>query len=295
VAASTQYFVKETTHNLWRNRLMTLAAILTVGVSLALAGSALLLRQGVSSASSELRGGVPLTIFMNADATPSQLAAVRAELQRDSEVKSVRFYGKANSFAEFQRMFAGEPDLLHSVTESDLPPSFRVTLRHVSEAEAVGQQFQGAPGVKQVAYAKKAVDTMLSVTRFAQLVILVLAVVLLGSALVLILNTIRMAIFARRREVAIMKLVGATNWFIRIPFMLEGLVEGFLGAIGAGLLVLGIEALFSEVVHHYHLSLLQFLLVPAGDVVLTEVAVLVVGVLVGTGGSLLAIHRFLDV
>lgn len=117
--ASTQYFVKETTNNLWRNRLMTLAAILTVGVSLALAGSALLLRQGVSSASSELRGGVPLTIFMNADATPGQLVAVRSELQRDSEVKSIRFYGKAQSFAEFKRMFAGEPDLLHSVTEND--------------------------------------------------------------------------------------------------------------------------------------------------------------------------------
>jgi cell division transport system permease protein len=121
VPASTQYFVKETTNNLWRNRLMTLAAILTVGVSLALAGSALLLRQGVSSASSELRGGVPLTIFMNADATPGQLVAVRSELQRDSEVKSIRFYGKAQSFAEFKRMFAGEPDLLHSVTENDLP------------------------------------------------------------------------------------------------------------------------------------------------------------------------------
>ena len=136
---------------------------------------------------------------------------------------------------------------------------------------------------------------MLRVTSIMQLVIVALAVILLISAAVLLLNVIRVAIFSRRREVAVMKLVGATNWFIRVPFMLEGLVQGLIGAVVAALAVIGIQTLFHYAVSHFQISILSNFLVSSHDVLMTELVVVLMGILVGTGGSALAVRRYLEV
>ena len=106
-----------------------------------------------------------------------------------------------------------------------------------SDANVIGVRFSNYPGVDQVTYAKQEIDLLVRITHDFQIGFIVLATVMLLSALMLILNTIRMAIFARRREVTVMKLVGATNWFIRVPFMLEGLFQGFVGAAVAFVIV----------------------------------------------------------
>ncbi len=275
---------------------MTVAAILTVGVSLSLVGAALLLRQGVTNATGQLRGGVQMLVFINTGATSSQVSAIGKQLCHDPQVKQCTFFNQDQSLKEYRQMFASQPDLLNVITSpSQLPASYRITLRNAGSARAVAATVSGEPGVLKVALDNHAVDTMLKVTRIAQIVILALAVILLLSAVALILNAIRMAIFARRREVAVMKLVGATNWFIRIPFMMEGMVQGLLGAAAACGLVIVMQVLFSYVIHHYNLALLTFLIVPGNEVVVTEIIVVLIGILVGAGGSLVAVRRFLDV
>src|SRR5204863_715982 len=133
------------------------------------------------------------------------------------------------------------------------------------------------PGVRDVVYAKDTVKALLSVTRYAQLLIWSVAIVLLGAASLLILNTIRMAIYARRREVAVMKLVGATNWFIRVPFMFEGLVQGLAGAVAAVLVVwAGSGAAINAIKHARHLDLLRQFTVTGGEVVGTAVFIILV-------------------
>jgi cell division transport system permease protein len=112
---------------------------------------------------------------------------------------------------------------------------------------------------------------------------------------VLILNAIRMAIFARRREVGVMKLVGATNWFIRVPFMLEGLVQGLLGGVVAVVVVLLSNLGVSYLIRHYKVSVLGSAVLPAHDLVMTELLVVLIGVVVGVAGSSVAVRRFLDV
>src|SRR5438445_320946 len=167
---------------------------------------------------------------MKPDVTSEQMSAIEHQLRAMPEVKRVRFVSKDAAYAEFKKLFANSPDMVETVTADNLPPSFRVVPKAAEQVESIGEPFRNRPGVYRVVYAEKQVKTLLKVTRALQLGILVIALVLLVSASVLILNTIRMAIFARRREVAVMKLVGATNWFIRVPFMFEGLLQGLVGA-----------------------------------------------------------------
>ncbi|MDA8195770.1 MAG: permease-like cell division protein FtsX [Actinomycetota bacterium] len=295
MAFSVDYVVKETASNLWRNRLMSLAAILTIAVSLALVGSALLIKQGVSVATSQWQGGTQLLIFLQPNATQAQTNAIDTQLKGTAAVKSFFYVDQAASYVEFKRLEANQPDFLTSVTESQIPPSFRVALKDPAEAATVGQIFEQQAGVMKVQYNRSAIDTMLKISSIAQIVILGLATILLLSASVLILNVIRVAIFSRRREVTVMKLVGATNWFIRIPFMLEGLIQGLLGATVAAVAVVGVRSLFTYIIHHFKAQLLESFVLSGHDVIMTEVFVLVIGTVVGALGSLLAVRRYLDI
>jgi len=293
MAVSVDYVVRETVGNLRRNLLMTAAAVLTVAVSLSLVGGALLLKQGVSKASLQWRGGVELSVFMLPDATPAQNEAVERELSQMPEVKKFTFVNQAAAFHEFKQMFANSPDLVESVEAKDLPPSYRVVPKRAEFVDVVGARFDKRPGVKEVVFAREVVDTLLKVTRALQIGIVTVAGVLLLSAVLLILNTIQMAIFARRREVAVMKLVGATNWFIRIPFMLEGMAQGIVGATAAFAIVAVVRNLLAGAVGSNTLG--NQLLPPAGDVVGTGLFVLFAGAAIGALGSAFAVRRFLDV
>ena len=289
MAVSIDYAARETASNLWRNRLMTVAAVLTVAVSLFLVGSAFLMRQGVEHATAQWQKGVNVLVFLNAGIPASQKASIEQELGQLPYVKSCLYRSQQYDYTEAQRLLP--PDESQALTVATMPASLRCVLQNPNQAQAIAQQFSGRPGVQDVSYPSQAIHTMEQVTRVLQLVFLTVAVILLLSASVLILNTIRMAIFARRREVSVMKLVGATNWFIRVPFMCEGLVQGLLGAVVAVLFVTGLHWLLNDVGHN---GVLYQMRTTTGDVILTNVLVALVGVAVGTLGSAFAIRRFLD-
>ncbi len=293
MAISVDYVVRETVTNLRRNLLMTTAAVLTVAVSLFLVGGALLLQQAVNKATLQWRGGVELSIFLNPDVATTQRDGIEAELSAMPEVKKVTYVDQEAAYEEFKQMFANSPDMVESVTAKDLPPSFRVVPRQPELVDTVGERFTKREGVKEVTYAKETVQTLIRVTFYLKWGIAVIAGVLLLSAALLILNTIRMAIFARRREVAVMKLVGATNWFIRIPFMLEGMFQGVVGAAFAILFMWFGRTVIERLIEGN--SLLSQFVVSGGDVIGTGVFILVVGAIVGGVGSAIAVSRFLDV
>ncbi|MGH9279866.1 MAG: FtsX-like permease family protein, partial [Acidimicrobiales bacterium] len=178
-----------------------------------------------------------------------------------------------------------------------VPPSYRIVPKQAEQTKLIGGRFDNTAGVLQVSYAEEEIQALVSVTNFMQYMLWGVAFVLLIAASLLILNTIRMAIFARRREVAIMKLVGATNWFIRVPFMLEGMLQGVAGAAiafavvwtGRGLIQSRIASANNDI------QLFKQFLVTSQDVMGTGVFLMIVGVLVGTIGSMVAVSRFLDV
>ncbi|MBV9411338.1 MAG: ABC transporter permease [Acidimicrobiia bacterium] len=287
------YFARETANNLTRNVFMTTAAIVVVAVSLALVGGALLLKQGVDKATIQWKGGVELSVFMKSDAAPQEIQAVDSELRQTPEAKKVRYVDKQGAYDEFRKMFSNSPDMLETLSVDQMPPSFRVVPRQAAQVDVIGSRFKDQPGVRDVVYAKDTVKALLSVTRYAQLLIWSVAAVLLAAAALLILNTIRMAIYARRREVAVMKLVGATNWFIRVPFMFEGLVQGLIGALGAFAVVFLVRNFAQHAVRH--VELFHEFAVSTNEVIGTGIFLVVVGMLVGAVGSAIAVSRFLDV
>lgn len=296
--AKIDYVVRETGHNLRRNITLTLASMVTVAVSLSLVGSALLLRQGVENATARWQGGIEFIVFMNADASAEQDTAVRESLEASPAVDEWIYVDQQQAYEEFQELFARSPEMVEAVTPDILPPSYRVVPSD-PDAEAIralGSQYEDRPGVREVVFAFDTVQTVQRLSRVLSIGILIVAGVLLFAAGLLILNTIRMAMFARRREVEVMKLVGATNWFIRIPFMLEGLIQGVVGAVFAVGSVYVLNNFFeSRLSNAEDLQILQGFVVDSSEVFGTSVFLMVVGMLVGAIGSGIAVSRFLDV
>jgi cell division transport system permease protein len=291
---STEYVARETVSNLWRNRLMTIAAVLTVAVSLSLVGAALLLKQGAARAEAEWQRGTEVMVWMKPTATHAEETAVGTQLRGLSYLTGCRFYNQTYDWHEAKQL-VGNVYVESGVTAKQTPASWRCTPLHPADANAVIKRFAGQAGVLKATAPLKQIRTEQHVINILQWVFLLVALVLLISAAVLILNTIRMAIFARRREVSVMKLVGATNWFIRLPFMSEGMVQGLLGSGVAAAVVYGLHVLLDRIGGGTSGSVLAQMRMTGWEVFVTDVVVVAIGVLIGTGGSALAISRFLDV
>jgi cell division transport system permease protein len=288
------YFARETTISLRRNLLMTVSGILTVAVSLALFGGILLLSQWVDHGTERIKGGVRLEVFMTVDATQSQIDDVSAALEADPQVKSFRFLDKQAAYEEFKRIFRKDPDLVKNVDAEALPTSFRIVPAEAEYTNQIKRRFEPLAGVDDVATPEEALRGLLSATRTATLIFFFLSGVLLFSSMFMIVNTIRLATFARRREIEVMKLVGASNWFVRVPFMAEGMVQGL---IGAGLAV-GVVAALKVGFDRWFDSPTGFFrefYVTTGDATVIAIGVLVIGLAIGLFGSLIGLWRFLRV
>jgi cell division transport system permease protein len=295
VAVSVDYVVRETASNLWRNRLMTIAAVLTVAVSLSLVGAALLLRQGSANATGTLERGTQVTVWMEPDANAQEVSAVGTQLSQLNYVQQpCAYWNKARNFSEARRLLPS--DVFQATTEAEMPTSYWCTPIALSDAAQVVRTFSGTAGVLSVTEPQQTIHNEETVINVSKWVCLAIAIVLIISAAVLILNTIRMAIFARRREVSVMKLVGATNWFIRVPFMSEGLLQGLIGSLLAAVVVYfvylfinheGSGRTTSNIFTAMHMS--------GSEVLLTNAVVVIVGMAIGSIGSAIAIRRFLDV
>jgi cell division transport system permease protein len=296
VAISSGYVARETIGNLRRNPVMTLSAIVTMAVSLSALGGVLLMRQAINKASLQWRGGVQMAIFLSPNVSTNETAAIGHELASTPGVKQYHFVNKPQAYQEFKEIFGGNNDIVGVLTVADMPPSYRVVPTKAQDIAELGRQFQGQPGVLQISYAQQEIDTLLHQFKVLRLIGGILAVGVMIGAVALIINTIQLAIYARRREVAVMKLVGATNWFIRVPFMSEGMIQGLLGS---GLAALAVYALYAVINHYGNGSgtgnILGAMHMSGGEVILTDMVVVIVGVVIGSLGSAIAIRRFLDV
>jgi len=264
--------------------MMTIAAVLTVAVSLSLVGSALLLKQSAAQASSQWEQGTRVTVWMEPTASAGEIANIQTQLHNLPIVKRCQYRTQAQDYVEMKNTLP--PSESNILKPSQIPTKFSCVPTVPSDAFTVQSTFMHQPGVLTVTAPEQQIREMNHVIRILQIVFLALALVLLLSATVLILNTIRMAIFSRRREVSVMKLVGATNWFIRIPYITEGFIQGLLGsavAIGA------VTALHVWYPLHNEFQLSTSALIG------TNIVVLIVGVVIGSVGSAIAIRRFLDV
>jgi cell division transport system permease protein len=298
MALKVDYVARETATNLFRNVTLTLASVLTVVVSLTLFGSALLLRQGVENANERFKGGIEFIVYLQPQITTEQKDSIKKDLDSNPDVDHANFVDQDETYAEFKRLFANSPQLVETVSPEILPPSFRVAprIQDPEVVKALGDQFQDKPGVYEVVFAFEVVQRIQETFNKIGVRFLAAAVLLLVAALMLILNTIRVAMFARRREIEVMKLVGATNWFIRVPFIVEGIIQTLLGAgIAVGFMTFLVRPFIDELSRDRVLPIFQGFVITDANLFYTNVFVLGVAVLIGAIGSAVAVSRFLDV
>lgn len=287
-----RYLAAELGIGLRRNLLMTIATVVTVTVSLALLGAGLLVQKQVDVARDLFYAQVEVSIFLQDGISETQRTSLEQDLRGHPVVDEVIYESKEDAYQHFQEIFAENESLLDSVTPDFLPASFRVKLTDPEEFAVVESQFAGYPGVDTVSDQRELLDRFFNLLNSLRWGAWVVAGLQLLAAGALIFNTIRVTAFARREQTGIMKLVGATNWYIRLPFMLEGIVAGVVGACAAvGLLLLGAATILQRMRDQ-----IQFLPVVGTSHVLEVTPILL---LIGAGiaalASFLSLRRFLAV
>jgi cell division transport system permease protein len=289
------FFLKEAFGSLRRNYFMTIAALVTVFLSIVVLGGVLVFVYTTDALLKEVEQKVEITVFLKTDPDPDMgdIEAMQTEILSWSEVKSSIFVSKADALERLREDFADSPEILEGLTGNPLPASFEIALLDPQSVDIVAARFEGEPIVDEVRYGKEIADKLFSFTSQARNFLLIFIVLLGVVAILLISNTIRLSIFARKREVEIMKLVGATNWFIRWPFIIEGVAVGFGGALAAVVVVLLLNSFLVGEIRES----MPFMAIPLDAVpyIFLAVVLLAVGIVIGALGSALGLRRFLKV
>ena len=295
------YAIRETWASFRRNLTLTAAAILTSAVSLLLVGTTFLIQRAFENLLVQWRGDVEMIVFVRSDASAEQITLIDSVLRASPtiiDVSKLKYLNKTESYEEAKRIFVGDPVTLSLLTPESIPTQFKVVplSDDPTLVRSLSDQYRTLPGVEAVALAEDEFQVISTLSNFIRVVTLVMSLVLLVVAVGLIWNTIRTAMFARRREIEVMKLVGATNWFIRVPFMLEGLLQGLLGGVVScgGLWALN-SAWSSGVASFKPGTGISSLIVPSSYLTSAMLILLGIGAVVGAVGSAIAATRFLDV
>jgi cell division transport system permease protein len=304
------YVLRETWASFRRNMTLTIAAIITSAVALLIFGLTSFVQRGFDNLVAVWEGGVEVIVYVapseTAGDTSAQSAedirsAIEGQLAAQPIIAEFDYCDTECSVQDAETLFAGDPTTLSLLTAdtSKLPTSYKVIPVAGTDSEQLrnlSDVLTQLPGVQRIVYAADYIDVVSKVKNFVGLYTLILSILLLLAAILLIWNTIRTAMFARRREIEVMKLVGATDWFIRVPFMLEGLIQGFVGALGAcGALWLINNRWTAGVRSFPSNSGLASMVIDSGFQTSRMLVILVIGMLAGAIGSGIAASRFLDV
>ncbi len=285
--------VSEALRSMGANISTSFAAATTVLIGMFLLGLLIALGTWVVSWSDHVKDQLQVKVFFVDNVKDKQINAVGSYLRADDKIKDYKFVSRADALARMQKRY---PELTRDLPTNPLPASYEITPRKAEEVKQLSAAIrtQKFAGVERVKDGQQTSKRILQVARVIEVVFLVAVVILLIASVLLIANTIRLSIFARRREIEVMKLVGATNWFVRGPFMVEGLLCGVLGAFAAVvLLLLGKEIALPAILGHIDTTSSND--VRALGFTLTALILLAVGLVVGAVGSTFTLRRYLKV
>jgi cell division transport system permease protein len=226
-----KYVLNEVLVGLWRNVTMTIAMIITMSVSLTMLGASVLMYMQVDQMKNYYYGEIEVSIFLREDVTEAQRATIQQALEANPLVAAKEYETRQQAFEKFKVLWRDSPDFVKSVTPESLPESWRVKLKNPEQYAAFNDQIKGTPGIQDIVDQRELLDKVFKIFNAIQVMALVVAGFMAMAALLLVGNTIQVAAYSKRREVAVMKLVGASNWFIQAPFVLEAVVAGLIGAI----------------------------------------------------------------
>ena len=289
-----QYFIKETYKSIRRNGFMSFASISTVAVSLLVLGMFLMIFLNTNNLAQYLENQVQISVYMQDSATDKELASVKDKLTKMPGVVKVTQVNKQQALERFKKRLGDQEQLLNSLgKENPFPNSFEVQVDNPDRIKVLTPQIGQLPEVETANFGQEVVEHLFQLTKILRLGGIVLVVFLAMATLFIISNTIRLTVFARRKEVIIMKYVGATDWFIRWPFLLEGMTLGFCGAVVASLFI---NSIYSGLLERIHATLAFLPLLPTYPLLLyVDVFLLVAGTGIGALGSYISLRKFLRV
>jgi cell division transport system permease protein len=305
VSVRFSFFLREALGSIKRNWVMTMAAVITVFISTAILGAVLVTDRNLDRGATSLKNRVTIEVFIKDEAGPEGQQALEQKIAAMPEVKSFIYISKDEALERFKERYGDR--IVQNLPINPLPASFEIQVNDADQVETVAQRFFDDPNVDNdkgttngVQYAQATVRKMLGTINLVEKVMWGVTAVFGIAAVLLISTTVRLSIFARRREIEIMRLVGATNWFIRWPFVLEGFMTGLVGAVLAALAVWGSNWTIFNWIKSTDLDYLSIEIYPlwlqAGTWPLGMLFTLaLLGAVLGAVGSIFAMRRYLRV
>jgi cell division transport system permease protein len=285
-----KFFLGEVSRNFSRNAGMQMTAIGTVAITIVLLGLFLFVRGALADVGAKLLDQIEISAYLRADATPAQVTSIAHFLAQDPLIAAVQYVPKRQALAELRQRTAGAIDT-SLLTENPLPDKFRIKVRVPDDVSAVAANVRRLTGVNNVVYGQQIVQRLLQLGAVLRRIGIGVIAVFFAVAGIIIANTIRLTVFARRREIAIMQLVGATNTYIRLPFICEGLLDGVVGALLAvALLAVARVALWPRLLEA--LPWAQLTAMPV-DTRLLAAELILVGAAIGIVASWISVGRHL--
>lgn len=286
------YFLKESLVSFKKNWVISMAAITTVALSLLVVGFFMLVAFTINNWMKMTEQKVEVVAFL-ADGVPAEsVEALQAEIMSWPESKKVTYVSKDEALTRLRNEFKNT-NMLDMIEGNPLPASLEVSLKDPERANEIVTRLQGRSEIEDIRHDRKTVERLFAFTRMARWIGITFASLLAFASLVLIANAIRLAIYARRKEVAIMRLVGASNWFIRWPFLLEGIIQGLIGAVIAILLLYVVQVAVIDKIK----QVLVFLPIGSSQQEFYRLifGLIFAGIAIGASGSTLALRRYLKV
>jgi cell division transport system permease protein len=297
-----QFVFQEVWVGLRRNLTMSVALVVVVAISLSLLGTGLLFVKQVNDTRNFWQGRVQLSVYLctkissspqcakNGPATAAEMSQLRQELTAMPQVANVTYESQATAYQQFKSEF---PSMVNSVSLGDIPDSFEVKLKNTqADAEVVAQTVNGAPGVDQIVDNSAILDKFYKLLNGARNAVVIIAIILIIAAILLVANTIRLSAFSRRRETSIMRLVGASNFYVQLPFLMEGVIAGLFGWLVATGLLIAVKSLFLDAMQQYFPFNVQL---RSTDLVEVIILSMIIGVLLTGATSFLTLRRYLRV
>lgn len=292
--STSEYFIKEVYTSFKRNIWMTLASIFTVVLSLFILGFFSIVILNLNKMADTLESQVQISVYLKDDLSQEEIDETKETLSKIEGLQDIKFITREEAMENFKERLGDQQFLLDALDDTNpLPDSFSLTVTSPQQVKTIADTAAALDSVESASYSQDIINHLFNLTHLIRLIGVALIILLTGAAIFIISNTIRLTVFARRKEIAIMKYVGATDWFIRWPFLLEGICLGF---IGGSLATIFLYIVYNQVTQEIYEAMAFFPLIPQHPFIdYISLAILVAGIIIGALGSTISLKRFLKV
>ena len=290
------YNIRQAPQQIWRNKGMSTASVFAITAMLLILGLFFVITVNINLFTEMLKNNYnEVEVFLNDDVKKADAEDIMKKIDAEPGVKSSAYRSKTEAMKIMKARWGENSYLLDSLGDNPLPSSIVVTVDSMSTADNVIKMVKGTDGVEDVKYYQETVKKLTKITNFLKLAAMIIMVFLIIVSIVVVSNTIKLTVFARAKEIEIMKYIGATNWFIRGPFLIEGILIGVISSAVSAVATFFIYREIISLVGKQFMTIMSSPLVPAGYLSVNLILIfLAIGVSIGACGSIVSMRKFLD-